>query len=208
MSIFGPTASHSAKFENPGDVVMGEITDIGEPFHATKFGSQEKDFWPSGDPILNVSVTLQTTERDPQDPEDDGQRRVYVTVSSKEGGQLAAIRAALKTAGQKDLQVGGQLWIQFTGYDPDSKNKQNPRKLYRAQYKAPAGVFSQPAPAAPAPQPAAAYQAPAEGGPWAKTSTGSAAPAPAYGAPADPWGAPAPAAAQPAFAAPAGEPPF
>jgi hypothetical protein len=198
MSIFGPTASHSAKFEQPGTIVEGRVTDIGDPFHATKFGSQEKDYWPSGDPIMNVSVTLQTNDRDPQDPEDDGQRRIYVTVSGKEGGQLWAIRAALKAARQKDLAVGGYLKVQFTGYDPESKNQQNPRKLYRAAYTAPAGAFSVDTPPAPAAQ-APAPQAPA---PVLQAPAYAAAPA------QDPWGTPA--KQQPPWGQPAdaGEPPF
>ncbi|WP_404285407.1 hypothetical protein [Glutamicibacter arilaitensis] len=155
MSVFSTTSSSSAKFETPGQVVAGQITEIGEPFHATKFGSSEKDSWPSGDPKMKVSVTLKTQERDQADPNDEGLRSIYMTVSGTEGGQLWAIKQALRAANVKDLAVGGHLAVRFAGFDPESKNPQNPKKMYQAQYTPPAGggAFStEPAQQAPAPQ--------------------------------------------------------
>ena len=139
MGIFSPNSGASAKFQNPGDTVTGPIVEIGEPRQATKFGTNDPDTWPSGDPKMQVAITLQTNERDPQSPDDDGKRRVYVTVSGSEGGQLWAIRQAVRAAGANDLAVGGVLTLQFTGTDPASKNPANPRKVYRAQYQAPVG---------------------------------------------------------------------
>ncbi|MEX3610048.1 hypothetical protein VVR12_03230 [Rothia sp. LK2588] len=160
MDMFAPQASTSAKFPNPGDTVAGEILEIGEPVQARKYGTQEPDFWPSGDPIMQAKITLQTQDRDPSNPEDDGKRGLWVTQSGKAGGQLAAIRDAVREAGEQTIKVGGFLQVQFTGHDPESKNPANPRKLYAARYEGPAaggGMFGVSAPAQGAQQ---AQQAP------------------------------------------------
>jgi len=152
--------SKTAKFDQPGATVAGTITDIGNQFQATKFNRnpqapKELDYWPSGDPIMQVPVTVQTQERDSSDPEDTGKRTIYMTVSRKEGGQLAAVIAAVEAAGQEYPQVGGFLALSMVGYDPESGNPQNPRKMYQAQYRPPApggGAFApQQAQQAPAP---------------------------------------------------------
>ncbi|MBG6083273.1 hypothetical protein [Zhihengliuella flava] len=146
MSIFSPTKVLSAKFPQPGAVVQGEIVSIGEPVHARKFNSEEPDFWPSGDPKMQVAIKLQTNERDPQEPDDEGVRNLWVVVSGTEGGQLWAIRQALRAQGLKDLAVGGYLAVMFTKHDPNSQNPQNPKKLYEARYQPPAsggGVFGE-----------------------------------------------------------------
>lgn len=194
MSVFSTTSSTSATFDVPGKVVAGQITEIGEPFHANKFGSSEKDSWPSGDPKMKVSVTLKTQERDPADPNDEGLRSIYMTVSGTEGGQLWAIKQALRLANVKDLAVGGHLAVRFAGFDPESKNPQNPKKMYQAQYQPPAGggAFStEPAPQqqyqAPQAYPAPVAAVPGQAPSWA---TGGQAPAQAAQPPAQQYQAP------------------
>ena len=178
MSMFTPPANHSCKFEAAGDTHVGEIVEISERLQATKYGTTDPSFWPSGDPMMQVKITLQTDERDPEDPADDGKRGLWVLESGKQGGMLWAIREAVKKSGADDLREGGRLQVTFTGTDPESKNPQNPRKLYQAAYQGPAaggGMFGdtnqQPAPATTAenqmgrPAPAAAQQAPAQQAP-------------------------------------------
>ncbi|MFI8597721.1 hypothetical protein ACIGDM_10445 [Rothia koreensis] len=177
MSMFTPPANHSCKFEAAGDTHLGEIVEISERLQATKYGTTDPSFWPSGDPMMQVKITLQTDERDPEDPTDDGKRGLWVLESGKQGGLLWAIREAVKKSGADDLREGGRLQVTFTGTDPESKNPQNPRKLYQAVYQGPAaggGMFgdTNQAPATtaenqmgqPAPQqaPAAPQQAPAQ----------------------------------------------
>ena len=171
MSIFTPAASRSIKFANPGDEVHGTITDISEPMQSTKFGSKELDFWPSGDPKMQVKITLQTSAR--EDGDDDGKRGLWVVVSGKPGGQLAAIRDAVREAGANDIAVGGTLSMQFTGYDPESKNPANPRKLFTAAYSAPTGggTFRTEAPA-----PAPAQSQPETRDPWNLPATNTVDP--------------------------------
>ncbi|MDQ5862760.1 MAG: hypothetical protein M3536_10915 [Actinomycetota bacterium] len=145
--------SKFATFQQAGATVAGTITEISDQKQATKWNpdknaKRELDFWPSMDPVMEVWITVQTNERDPQDPEDTGLRAIVITVNQKPGGQLAAIMDACEAVGSETPLPGGFLALTFTHFDPESKNPQNPRKLYAAKYQAPApggGAFQQPA---------------------------------------------------------------
>lgn len=86
------------------------------------------------EPVTQLVVTLQTSVRDPEIDEDDGQRRVFVKGKRME----AAVRDAMKRASVKKLADGGRLRIRCTGYDPESQNPKNPAKTYVAKYDPPA----------------------------------------------------------------------
>jgi hypothetical protein len=86
------------------------------------------------DAVTQLVITLQTSARDPEIDEDDGQRRVYVKGRRLEN----AIRDAQKRAGVKRMADGGRLRIRFTDWDPESQNPKNPAKLYVAKYDPPA----------------------------------------------------------------------
>lgn len=187
FDFFAPRASHSWKFTNPGDTHTGTITEVSDARQATEFGSNEPAFWDREKtrPKMQVAVTLDTAERDPQDANDTGKRTLWVVEDGRSGSILSAIRQAVHQAGAGTIDIGGQLTVAFSGFDPNSKNPANPRKIYAASYVPPApagGMFTNQAPA----QPVAA----------------SAPAAPA--APAQPV-APAPVA-QPAAPAPAAQP--
>jgi hypothetical protein len=152
--------SKFAQFHQPGATVAGIITEISDQKQATKWNpdpkaKRELDFWPSGDPVMEVWLTQQTNERDPEDPEDTGLRTTVSTVNQKPGGQLAAIMDACEAVGAETPLPGGFLALTFTHFDPESKNPQNPRKLYAGKYQVPApggGAFQPPAAQAPAQQ--------------------------------------------------------
>lgn len=166
-------SSKFATFPQPGATVAGMITEISDQKHATKYNRdrnapKELDYWKSGDPKMEVWVTVQTQERDPQDPEDNGLRTIVVTVNQKPGGQLAAIMDACEAVGAETPLPGGFVALTFTGFDPASDNPQNPRKLFAAQYKAPApggGAFTQQ-------QPTQAQQVQPQTGPNSQWGTG------------------------------------
>lgn len=193
FDFFAPRASHSWKFTNPGDTHTGTITEVSDARQATEYGSNELAYWDKERtrPKMQVAVTLDTTERDPQDANDTGKRTLWVVEDGRSGSILSAIRQAVHQAGAGTIDIGGQLTVAFSGFDPNSKNPANPRKVYAASYVPPApagGMFTSQAPA-PVAQPAA---------------PAPAAPAPAPAAPAQPV-APAPAAqpvAAPATPAP------
>lgn len=211
FDFFAPRASHSWKFTTPGDTHTGTITEVGDARQATEYGSNELAFWDKERtrPKMQVAVTLDTTERDPQDANDTGKRTLWVVEDGRSGSILSAIRQAVHQAGAGTIDIGGQLTVAFSGFDPNSKNPANPRKVYAASYVPPApagGMFTNqdtaqpaaPAPAAPAPAPAAPAQpvAPAPAAPVAQPAP--AAPAPVAQPATQPVAAPATPAPVPA----------
>ncbi|MEQ6898986.1 hypothetical protein [Microbacterium sp. KR10-403] len=159
MSLFD-SSNKGVKFANIGDEITGTIAAAPYERQQTKFGTNEADFWPNGDPKMQVLVPLKTSLRD--DANDDGERTLYV--ASKHMKQ--AIGQAIRAANVADVAPGGTLTVKYIGNSPDSKNPANPAKMYAAQYTPPASAFAgQPAaqPAQPAQQAQAApaqYAAP------------------------------------------------
>ena len=163
FAFFAPRASHSWKFTNPGDTHTGTITEVSDARQATEFGSNEPAYWDREKtrPKMQVAVTLDTAERDPQDANDTGKRTLWVVEDGRSGSILSAIRQAVHQAGAGTIDIGGQLTVTLSGFDPNSKNPANPRKVYSASYVPPApagGMFTSQAPA----QPAAPAAAPAQ----------------------------------------------
>lgn len=195
FDFFAPRASHSWKFVTPGDTHTGTITEVSDARQATEYGSNELAYWDKERtrPKMQVAVTLDTAERDPQDANDTGKRTLWVVEDGRSGSILSAIRQAVHQAGASTIDIGGQLTVTFSGFDPNSKNPANPRKIYSASYVPPApagGMFTNQAPAQPAaPAPAAPAQ------PVAPAPVAQPAPAPA---PAQPVAAPATPAPVPA----------
>lgn len=142
--------SPSFKFEVPGNSITGTITDLAVVQSRTydpTGGPGEPRQWPSGDPMMQLNITLQTTLRNPSIEDDDGRRRVYV-----DGRRIRdAVKAAFTAVGAPGLEIGGEYTQTFTGYDPESRNPKNPAKLYTVQYRRPnptAGFFNGQQPAA------------------------------------------------------------
>lgn len=142
----GGGGAPSFKFTQPGDSVTGKITDLQvvQQRAYSPGGVGELKTWPSGDPMMQLNVTLQTSLRDASIEDDDGKRRIYI-----DGRRIReAVKDAFTRVGEQGLAVGGTYTQKFTGYDPDSKNPQNPAKLYEVTYTpASAGTqfFQQPA---------------------------------------------------------------
>jgi hypothetical protein len=184
-----PSASFKGQFPIMWDGTVEDVTRV----QARDFKDNTLKFWPDGNPIMNVWVTLLTTVRDPEVQNDDG-RRVLVLDSRN---KLEAVQAAVRESGG-DFAKGGRLQIEWYGNDPNGKNPDNLPKLYRARYTAPSfsdALAGPTGPAAPAQQ--------ATGG-WGQQPSAPASPAPGTGgwntspAPTAPagWGnAPAPQAA-------------
>ena len=169
FDFFAPRASHSWKFTNPGDTHTGTITEVSDARQATEYGSNELAYWDKERtrPKMQVAVTLDTSERDPQDANDTGKRTLWVVEDGRSGSILSAIRQAVHQVGAGTIDIGGQLTVTFSGFDPNSKNPANPRKVYTAAYQAPApagGMFTNQAaaqPAAPVATPATPAPVPA-----------------------------------------------
>lgn len=123
----------AAKFISPGDVYGGPITKL-EAVQARKFDkgkpTDELDFWPNGDPKMVAVATIKTDHRDPSDPSDDGQRKLYIASRDMQ----AKVRDAVKKAGQRKLDIGGVLQVFYVG---DEKTESGlMAKVYDVTYTA------------------------------------------------------------------------
>lgn len=146
----------SAKFDTIGVTVGGVISRVGEPMQQRDFTTSAPKFWDDGRPMMQLPVDVKTNLRDPEQPEDDGTRTLYIR-----GEMQKAIRQAVREAGAKGLREGGTLTVTYSADGAVKQRGMNPPKLYTATYLAPAvakadGFIGGTAPAAA--QPAAPTQ--------------------------------------------------
>lgn len=129
--LMGGGGAPSAKFPAFGTVVGGRITERPTVEQQRDIKSGEKKFWGDGNPMMQLVVTVQTDQRDPEVDEDDGRRRLFVKSHMKQ-----AIADAVRAAGAKGLEVGGILTVTYTGDGAVTQRGFNAPKLYTAQYVA------------------------------------------------------------------------
>lgn len=159
--------SKSVKFQQPGDTVSGIIESVtAGQVHVYDSINQrptnQPDYWQDGSPKVQVIVTIDTGTRDPSVEDDDGRRSVYI---KGWGLQKRAWLNAVHAAGLRkssDVKPGDRFTATFTGYDPNSKNPNNPAKMFEYtiehqsdvdQAMQPRQTMPQPAYGMPAPQP-------------------------------------------------------
>ncbi|MFC3980194.1 hypothetical protein [Streptosporangium jomthongense] len=170
----------SAQFPNQafGTTVSGPITTPPTVEQQKDLDSGEPKVWSDGKPMMQMVVTVQTSLRDPQIVDDDGQRKFYIKAKL-----LDAVRTAVRQSGARGLEVGGVLSITYVADGEVKKRGHNPPKIYTATYMPPSAVqasdFLQGAPQAPAPAPQYAAPAPA---PAVPAQPAQPAPTPAAGA--------------------------
>ena len=87
----------------------------------TSFETGKPEFWDDGQPKRQAVITLATSERDPDDPDDDGSRNVYVKMWGEQ-------RKALSRAGTP--AVGDTLTVKFAGLGEAPSKGLNPPKRY------------------------------------------------------------------------------
>lgn len=174
----------------PGASVSGVI-DLIEKTQYRDYNTRQPGYWNDGKPMEQIHVILQTQLRDPSVDDDDGRRSVWI---KGWGVQLGAFRAGMRLAGMQHApRKGDRMTATFTGFDPKSKNPQNPAKLYEYVFE-PAnsvnGLVNQPQ--QPAQQPF--QQQPQQGYPQQQYAAQQAAQATNQGyqpAQTDPWDPPA-----------------
>src|SRR6266568_1412008 len=100
MSTGGKTVS----FPQLNSGVTGFIWSPPELVQALDFKTRQPKVWSDGTPVKQMRVILITEEADPNDPEDDGRRTLYIR-----GGEMQkAVGEAVTRAGAKGLEVGGK----------------------------------------------------------------------------------------------------
>lgn len=130
------TGNKWVKFANVGDNVVGTIVTF-EDLQDTEFedlparGVKKGDlkFYPSGDPVMFTRITLETIP---------GDESSQVTLDAKGKLMMQAIGKAIRAAGGKDLEIGGDLAVVFTGY-------QGRAKSYSSNYSVPSAETETPA---------------------------------------------------------------
>lgn len=128
-------SSKSFKFQNPGDSVSGVIESVtARQMHVYDSLNQrptnQPDFFQDGSPKLQVIVTIDTGLTDPSVEDDDGRRSIYI---KGYGIQRRAWLQAIRNAGLRkasEIKPGDRFTAKFVGYDPQSKNPNNPAKMY------------------------------------------------------------------------------
>jgi hypothetical protein len=187
--LFGGGAP-SADLKNIGARVSGIIVDK-DTQHETDFTTKEPKYFKSGDPVIQIVLTLQTDLRDPSREDDDGIRKVYLKAQWK-----TEFSKAVAATGTKAITLGA--WVQFIRtHDAKSDGGGSDKKYVAVEYRLPADVaLNQPAPAVTYP-PAAPYMPPVT----AQAYAPAAYVAPVQQAPVYAPAAPAPVAA-PVYAAP------
>lgn len=114
------------KFADPGDKITGIVMEEPKLLPMKAYGSDQPKVDGAGNPVMQILLLLATDQQ--LDPEHDGQYRVYVD----KPGMKAAVRRALTEAGSTTVEVGGELTIEFTGYQAMRSGAQ--AKVFTATY--------------------------------------------------------------------------
>ena len=129
----------AAKFQHPGDTFGGPIVKL-EATQMRKFDKKtnrptdELDYWDNGDPKMQAVVTVRTQHRDASDPSDDGQRKLYISSRYQQN----AVKAAVKNAGKRQLEIGGVLSLTYTHEAPSEAGPL--AKFYEVTYQPPSAA--------------------------------------------------------------------
>ena len=119
----------AAKFPTIGTTVKGTVLKA-EVTQQTDFDSGEPKFWDDGKPMLQIVLTIQTDERDPDIVNDEGERRLFI-----KGQMLQAFRTALRAVGARDITPGDMIAVQYVGDGEAKRRGLRPPKQYAVQVK-------------------------------------------------------------------------
>ncbi len=125
--------SPALKFDTIGVTHTGTVVAEPTAMQQTDFRTKTPETWPDGSPKMQVLVQMSTVLRDPEKPEDDGTRTLYI-----KGRELTgAIRSAVRQSGANGIHTGGVLTVQYVADGPAQAGMNAP-KLYAATYQPPA----------------------------------------------------------------------
>lgn len=120
----------SATFPTIGTKIQGKIVepkpkkiDVLDP------KTRKPEYWDNGNKKEQILVTLQTNERDPQDDQDDGLRRLFM-----KGNLQNAVAAAVRAAGAKGIALGGIISVEYVSDGVKPGPGLSPPKEYKAVY--------------------------------------------------------------------------
>lgn len=131
--LLGGSAAPALKFPTVGTEHTLTIIEPPELRDQTDFQTGELLTWKDGTPRKQLVVTGTVDESQREGSDDTLERRLYI-----KGQMQKAVGEAVREAGERDLKVGGKLWVKYTG-DGQAERGKNPPKQYAAKYKAPEG---------------------------------------------------------------------
>lgn len=106
-----------------GTSYTGIVAENPKSYQEQDYDSKEPKFWPSGQPVMAVSVVLDTEYR--EDEDDDGKRILRLRQNGK-----AALKVEMDRLGIKRFGVGTALTIHFAGYGTSKSGGRKP-KLFK-----------------------------------------------------------------------------
>jgi hypothetical protein len=130
----------AAKFEEMGDFVEGEITEV-KLSQQTDMESGAPLTWSDGSPRMQLVIAIKTDQTDGEN--DDGVRRIYAKggnyeVASGSGKSMKdAIADAVKKANARTIEEGGYIKVAYTGQGKKTNRGFSAPKLWKASYKVP-----------------------------------------------------------------------
>lgn len=117
----------------PGTTVAGKIVSVNVR-QATDIKTGEKQTWDDGNPKQQVVVIISTDQRDPENPDDNGDRAIYIKWW---GHGRQALIEALKAAKADDLEVGGMFADQYVGEGVATQRGLSAPKIHKYEYRKP-----------------------------------------------------------------------
>ena len=142
--LMGGEKVKSCSFKGPVGIIWeGEVLEEPKMVQQRGYDDDELLWWDKEEtkPKMAAVIKLQTTVKDPADPEDLGVRGLWV-----KGESQKAVAQAVRAAGEKGIKVGGYLKIKFYAERDDTKPGEKPRfltKLYQAHYTPPLSTGNQ-----------------------------------------------------------------
>lgn len=124
----GTRGPASVPLTNIGDSVQGLIYKMERLEERDDEGAVKMNEWGKPKPLFVAHVL--TTLRDPNNPDDDGARRIWM-----KGNALWALREFLKANGLKSPKIGGMIKLELIGFKPADKPMRKPMKLHGAAYR-------------------------------------------------------------------------
>lgn len=122
----------SATFPTVGTTVQGVICEPApQLMQMTNPKDGKPEFWDDAktQPKMQLVITLKTNDRDPDDPQDDGERRLFVKSNMRK-----ALAAAVRAAGARGIAVGGALAMTYVKDGPKPSPTLSAPKEYKARY--------------------------------------------------------------------------
>lgn len=135
----------AAKFDNLGDFVEGEITEV-KLTQQTDMEHGTPLTWSDGSPRMQLVIGLKTNQSEGDN--DDGIRRIYAKggnyeVATGSGKSMKdAVADAVKKVNAKTIEEGGYLKVAYTGEGKKTNRGYSAPKLYKAAYKSPVNAVA------------------------------------------------------------------